>query len=122
MKYIKVEYPQYEKYETHPRLAEFGYDKRQDAYYIPEEIVDQVDYDDYPEIIEYDGKQYNTRYDWNRGDNILVEDNEGKRHIVTCLCKSKSTMPDIFSEEDNYTNGHPIPGINCWVVGIQIKE
>lgn len=78
---------------------------------------------DKPQLLEYNGNFYDQMKEWKRGDEILVEDNNGDWHLVTCLCKSKSSLPDIFSDSDspNVSTRGFLPGIDGFILGVRTE-
>lgn len=117
-KYFKVEWPEYQVYMEYPNFRELcGFDPEQNAYYIPQYIIEEIDYKNYPDEIEHNGVIYKTKIDWKKGDEVLFEDEKGHRWTTICTAKGGAGLPDLFANGDDSQNR--IPGLNCWVMGVR---
>lgn len=112
-KYFKVEWPEYQVYMEYPNFRELcGFDSEQNAYYIPQYIIEEIGY---PDEIEYNGVIYKTKVEWKKGDEVLFEDEDGNKWTTKVEEVANFGLPDLF-EDDHYK----ILGIDCRIIGVKV--
>lgn len=137
-KYIKVDWPEYQKFEEHERCNEcytckvYG-DDDIFAMMIPEDLYNEVMYKlQFPKRYEDTNLGtivlYETRavingertfwYDLSllkRGDTVLVYKNETKEWIITTCVACSMNMPILLKEDGLF------PNLNCEIIGVETQ-